>query len=117
MAQEAVVARKHAGDCIGMARGQQFHGPSSSWKQVQVASSVQTQFWHESDKSWGSGGKAQGKAPGKAPSCSDPPLARPRFTTSHASFIELLTETNQGILESGPGPRYNSTCLVPAMPG
>src|SRR6516162_10618563 len=113
--QEAVVAGKHAHDFVGMLLGQQFHGPSSSCsgKQVQVASPVQIKFWHESDKSWGCGGKAQGKAP----SCSDPPLARPRFTTSHASFIELLTETNQGILESGPGPRYNSTCLVPAMPG
>ena len=106
--QEAVVAGKHAHDFVGMLLGQQFHGPSSSCsgKQVQVASPVQIKFWHESDKSWGCGGKA--------PSCSDPPLARPRFTTSHASFIELLTVTNQGILESGLGPRYNSTCLVPA---
>ena len=32
--QDAVVARKHACDFIGMSLGQQFHGPSSpSWKE------------------------------------------------------------------------------------
>jgi hypothetical protein len=32
--QDAVVARKHARDFIGMTLGQQFHGPSSpSWKE------------------------------------------------------------------------------------